>query len=279
MPMSSFRCIPGLAALLTCAALMSTAPGWAAPAAEAWILWDQSDESSTQPVDYALWQSLLDDYLIERDDGRTLFRYHTVSAQARGRLDAFIAALASIDPRTRSRAEQLPYWINLYNALTVRVVLDHPAEDSIRSMGGGWFRSGPWNDQLITIAGQPITLNDIEHRILRPLWKDPRIHYAVNCASVSCPNLAPEPYTRDNSQRLLDSGESQYLHHPRGLRFDQQGQLHLSSIYEWYLADFGGSRDSLLAYLADRRPDLAERLSGYRQQIRYHYDWSLNDAE
>lgn len=264
---------------LTALILLSLAlPAHAAPAADLWPFWDDSDESSSQSVDHAPWQGLLDAYLIASDDGINLFRYDGVSAADREKLDAYVARLATLDPRRLARAEQLPYWINLYNALTVRVVLDHPDEDTIRDMGGGWFNPGPWNEELVTIAGQPVTLNDIEHRILRPIWQDHHIHYVVNCAAMSCPNLARDAYTRDNTRRLMESGETEYLHHPRGLRFDEDGRLHLSSIYDWYLEDFGGSRESLVEYLATERPDLAERLSGYQGRIQYHYDWSLNGA-
>lgn len=257
---------------------MLAMPCLAAPAANLWPYWDHSDEGNANAVDHSSWQALLHTYLVTTDDDRTLFRYAAVTARDRKRLDRYISRLAGIEPRALARAEQLPYWINLYNALTVRVVLDHPNEDSIRDMGGGWFGSGPWNNALLTIAGQAVTLNDIEHRILRPIWKDRRIHFAVNCASVSCPNLASEAYTRENTQRLLQAGEANYLHHPRGLRFDSEGQLHLSSIFDWYQSDFGGSREALLDYLSGRRPDLAERLSRYRGAIRYDYDWSLNAA-
>lgn len=251
----------------------------AAPASDLWPYWNASDEASTRQVDHAGWQSLLDRFLVTTDDDRTLFRYAAMTSEDRTALDDYVSSLASLDPRQLARAEQMPYWINLYNALTVRVVLDHPQESSILDMGGGWlFRPGPWNDELLTITGQPVTLNDIEHRILRPIWNDQRIHYAVNCASIGCPNLAPKAYTRENTNALLDAGERSYLNHPRGLRFDDRGRLVLSSIFEWYIADFGGNRESLLSYLASERSDLSQRLRSYDGRIRYEYDWTLNAA-
>jgi hypothetical protein len=99
----------------------------------------------------------------------------------------------------------------------------------------------------------------------------------VNCASVSCPNLAPQAYRRDNTARLLESGEQSYLHHPRGLEL-QEDTLYLSSIFKWYLADFGGTREALLSYLAEQRSDLSGRLRDFQGKIRYRYDWALNEA-
>jgi hypothetical protein len=267
-----------LAAVFTLVCV-TAAPATAAPNADLWAFWKASEESSDERVDHGTWQRLLDRYLAVADDGPNLFRYDAVSPADRAALMAYLDGLAALDPRRLARAEQLAYWINLYNALTVQVVLDHPRADSILAMGGGWFSRGPWNDDLVEIAGQPVTLNDIEHRILRPIWQDHHIHYAVNCASFSCPDLAAEAYTRDNARRLMDAGEHSYLRHPRGLDFDPDGELRLSSIFEWYVEDFGGSRESLLSYLADERPDLADRLRNYRGGIDYHYDWSLNAAE
>lgn len=266
-----------LGVLLTLAAL-SIQPATAAPASDLWTMWQASDETSARSVDHGAWQQILDRYLVVSENGPNLFRYAAVSADDRAALDAYLERLSSADPRSLARDEQLAYWINLYNALTLQVVLDHPEEDSILGMGGGWFSRGPWNEELLEIAGEPVTLNDIEHRILRPIWQDHRIHYAVNCASFSCPDLAPEAYTPENAGRLMDAGEHSYLRHPRGLEFRPDGTLRLSSIFEWYVEDFGGSRDTLLDYLADQRPDIAGRLRDYRGRILYHYDWSLNTA-
>jgi hypothetical protein len=263
--------------ILACAVWLTSMSALAAPVADPWPFWQQSDAHGDQRVDHAPWQSLLDHYLTTTEDGRTLFRYAGVTADDRQRLDTYLEYLTDLDPRLLHRDEQFPYWINLYNALTVRVVLDHPDKQSIRQMGGGWFRSGPWRDKLVNIAGQPVSLDDIEHRILRPFWRDHRIHFAVNCASIGCPDLAPRAYTRDNVDELLDDGERRYLRHPRGVSM-ADGRLRLSSLFDWYRDDFAADRDGLLGYLAGHRPDLAAQLDGYTGAISYHYDWQLNAA-
>ncbi len=173
----------------------------------------------------------------------------------------------------------MAYWINLYNALTVEVVLSYPGKDSILGMGRKLLVSGPWDDELVEIAGEAVSLNDIEHRILRPIFRDHRIHYAVNCASISCPNLVPEAYTRANIERLLSANETSYINHPRGVAFDARGRLVLSQIYQWYRDDFASDRKALLAYLSRRHHGLAEELRSYDGRIKYAYDWTLNKVQ
>src|SRR5690606_30049321 len=113
----------------------------------------------------------------------------------RTRLDNYIFSLEKWDPRTLNLNEQHAYWINLYNSLTVQVVLDHYPVKSIREIKSGIFTPGPWDLPVTKIAGRSLTLNNIEHDILRANWHEPRVHYALNCASLGCPNLAAQPYS------------------------------------------------------------------------------------
>ena len=118
----------------------------------------------------------------------------------------------------------------------------------------------------------------MEHRILRPIWKDPRVHYAVNCASIGCPNLQDRAYTSKNTEVLLEKGAREYINHPRGAAFEGK-KLVLSDIYDWFQEDFGGSDQGVLRHL--RRyaaPDLAGKLESFSGRIDYQYDWSLNEA-
>ena len=140
----------------------------------------------------------------------------------------------------------------------------------------GVFSSGPWGANLGTIQGQKVSLNDIEHRILRPLWKDNRVHYAVNCASIGCPNLQPDAYTAGNTEALLEKGTREYVNHPRGARITGD-RLQLSSIYEWFRADFGGSEESVVRHLQRyAEPVLAEKLKSFKGKLSYEYDWRIN---
>ncbi|MGH2576750.1 MAG: DUF547 domain-containing protein [Actinomycetota bacterium] len=177
----------------------ASGPAVAAPKPELQPYWDRSDAANPAAIDHSPWQRLLDGYLDTRHpSGVHRFAYAAVRSADRAVLRAYLAALQGLDPRRYSRPEQEAYWINLYNALTVDLVLAHYPVKSIREIGGGWLVRGPWDDAIAKVAGRALSLNDIEHGVLRPIWRDPRIHYAVNCASIGCPNLAGRAYTREN---------------------------------------------------------------------------------
>jgi len=149
-----------------------------------------------------------------------------------------------------NRPEQQAYWINLYNALTVQVVLDHYPVETIRDIdiSPGLFSDGPWGKKLVTIEAEPVSLDDIEHRILRPIWRDPRIHYAVNCASVGCPDLLARAYRTDDMDQTLTANAVAYINSARGVAL-KGGEVSVSSIYDWFEADFGGNEAGVLKHL------------------------------
>jgi hypothetical protein len=248
----------------------------AAPYGDLWDYWAAHQPASNKSVDHQNWQSILDKHVSASSDGINRVDYRGFSAADKQQLEDYLTYMSALRPTQLSREQQLPYWINLYNALTVRVVLQHPDKDSIKQMKSTLFSFGPWDDEQTTIEGFSVTLNDIEHRILRPIWRDYRIHYAVNCASISCPNLSARAYTANNAQTMFAEAERNYLQHPRGLTFTQSGKLKLSSIFDWYQEDFGTSEKELVNYLAQIRSDLSSQLRNYSGSIEYHYDWSLN---
>jgi hypothetical protein len=176
--------------------------------------------------------------------------------------------------------EQLVFWINLYNALTVKVILEHYPVESIRNIdiSPGFFSNGPWGKKFIKIENVKISLNDIEHRILRPIWKDPRIHYAVNCASIGCPNLQKFAFTAENVENLLTKAAKEYINHPRGVKVDD-GELTVSSIYIWFSSDFGSSDIEILSHLKQyASPGLRIQLEDFNKISSHDYDWTLNNT-
>lgn len=239
--------------------------------------WLQSNPASRTIVDHEPWAAFLSKYVAPGADGINRVRYgaakNTPDHQA---LKAYLATLQAVDPAALTRDAQMAYWINLYNAITVDLVLDAYPVRSIKSVRGGLFNTGPWDVRVATVVGRRLMLNDIEHGILRPIWRDPRIHYAVNCASIGCPNLAARPYEAHNLEAMLDAAARDYVNHPRGVRMTMAG-LRASSIYRWYSVDFGGSDQGLRAHLSQyAEPALQGRLGG--RFVGYDYDWSLNDA-
>jgi Protein of unknown function, DUF547 len=251
----------------------------AAPKADLWPRWQQHDPQNAQTIDHRLWHTWLTKYVdAHHPSGITRVHYATVASEDRQALQRYVNTLQQLPISTYSRQEQKAYWINLYNACTVLVVLTHYPVASIRAINisPGLFTRGPWGAKLLLIEGEKLSLDDIEHRILRPIWKDNRVHYALNCASLGCPNLAPVAYTASNLEHLLEQGARAYVNHPRGVMFDQE-RLHISSIYVWFSEDFDGTPDGVLRHLQRYASgQLAEQLQRYSGKITHAYDWRLN---
>ncbi|MEO0975014.1 MAG: DUF547 domain-containing protein [Pseudomonadota bacterium] len=259
--------------------LLTAMPTYAAPDAQVWPIWERSNEASKTSLAHTAWSHFLATYVKHDSSGINKVAYSEVTSADRQSLQRYIGELTALDPRTLQRDEQLAYWINLYNALTVEVVLRHPNKGSILRMGTGLLHIGPWDEELVMIAGEELTLNDIEHRILRPIFQDRRIHYAINCASLGCPNLITEAYTSATTERLLNASEHAFINHRRGVEFDGRGRLRLSKIFTWYGDDFAADTPALLAYLSEHHDTLAEQLAAYDGKVRYQYDWNLNAAK
>ena len=251
----------------------------AAPEAELWRRWTAHDPAAQTRIDHGAWTRFLARNVLRDAAGIARLSYGAVDAADRAGLARYIDGLAKVPISRYRRAEQFAYWINLYNALTVRVVLDHYPVDSIRDIriSPGWFSVGPWRRKLIEIEGVAISLDDIEHRILRPIWRDPRLHYAVNCAAIGCPNLGAAAFTAEGAEAMLDAAARLYVNHRRGVRITDEG-LVLSRLYSWYRADFGADDATVIAHLRHfAAPDLAARLLLHRAIAAYEYDWALND--
>lgn len=242
---------------------------------------EPSNESSVEFIGHNRWQSLLDVYLIEDQEGPNLFRYSAVTDRDRAVLNDYIASLEAVGITDYTRAEQKAYWINLYNALTIRTVLDHYPVRSIReiNISPGFFSSGPWGKKLVTIEGVDLSLDDIEHRILRPIWQDNRIHYAVNCASMGCPDLWPQAFTPENMEDILEAAAANFINSDRGV-FIEGGRMRVSKIYEWYDEDFGGSDEGVIEHLLKyASKPLAREINRRLGAIRTDYDWDLNEPK
>lgn len=253
-------------------------PTVAAPKADLWERWTVHDPSATATIDHSPWGRFLKTYVLAFPDGVNRLAYARVSETDRKRLDRYIDELLALPISAYSRHEQRAYWINLYNALTVQLILDHYPVNSIRHIKPHPFAIGPWRKKLITVEGERLSLDDIEHRILRPIWRDPRLHYAVNCAAIGCPNLQAEAYTASNADTLLDRGAKTYVNNARGVEF-RKGRLIVSSIYKWFQEDFGDSDEGVIRHLQQyAEPALAARLNGTKRISGDRYDWALNDA-
>lgn len=255
----------GLLALLVFLSSVSMA----APESNLDPYWNEQGTASLPSVEG--WQLFLDRYLVTRGQ-HTLVRYEQVTDTSKNALNEWISRQAAVNPKTLARDDQYAYWVNLYNALTVQVILDSYPVSSIRKLG--WFNSGPWNQDIVTINQRSLSLNDIEHRILRPIFDDRRIHFVVNCAALGCPNLSPKALTADNLEQVLSNAELRFINSDKGVQQRADGWL-VSSIFDWYLVDFANSESALIAYLNS----YLNQPIPQQARINFEYDWQLNEAK
>jgi hypothetical protein len=255
----------------------------AALAGTAQDLFTTHAEGTGEPVDHSAWERLLKAYVKPGADGLNRVDYAALKAEGLPALRDYIGALEQTDPNKLDRNEQFALLANLYNAKTLEIVASRYPVKSIKdiSLGGGLVATvtgGPWKAKVVKLQGVELSLDDIEHGILRPIFKDPRVHYAVNCASVGCPNLRDEAFTGARLNQQLEQAAKDYVNSPRGVNFEN-GEPTVSSIYVWYIDDFGGDDRGVLDHLRKYAgPDLAKRLAGVNSLGADGYDWSLNDA-
>ncbi len=280
MIVSRTACRAVLGVLMALVFTLPSVTASAAPKAELWERWTVHDAASTATIDHSAWDRFLKANLVRRGDGINRLAYGRVTVADRKALARYLEALSMVPISRYTRDEQLAYWINLYNALTVKVTLDHYPVKSIRDIdiSPGWFSDGPWDKKLIEVEDEFLSLNDIEHRILRPIWRDARVHYAVNCSSLGCPNLAPMAYDAKTMDSNLTASARGYINHPRGVSIEG-GRLYVSKIYEWFVEDFGGDEKGVVDHIRHyAKPNLAKRLAKFAAIDGYRYDWGLNDA-
>lgn len=236
--------------------------------------WLENSGSATM-IDHSAWDRILKAHVKVAGDGINRVDYAGLKATAAAELAAYIAQMQGINVSAYNRNEQFAYWVNLYNAATVDQIVRNLPVESIRDLGV--LGQGPWKDEILSVNGKKLSLDDIEHGILRPIWKDVRIHYAVNCASLGCPNLAAQAWQADRLEEMLEAAATSYVNHPRGFaRID--GKLTASSIYDWYESDWGSSAkviEHARKYASEATLSL---LAGATKIDAYDYDWALNAA-
>ena len=205
-----------------------------------------------------------------------LVRYNAwaESTQARAQLTAYVDKLEAQRPGELTSSAELAYWINLYNAATLELVLAHYPVESIKDIGG--FLRSPWKREVVRVAGRALTLNDIENEIIRPRFKDARIHFALNCAAGGCPPLAAEAYRGELLDAQLERACQGALNDERWVALRGQ-QLILTKIFEWYRSDFDEDAGSVVAFVGRYHEGVADAAASGKLDIKFSdYDWSLN---
>lgn len=196
---------------------------------------------------------------------------------------AYLAQLARTDPSRLTRTEQLAFWINAYNAYTIQQINAHHERRSIKNINKTGFLSlgGAWKEPMATVGGRQYTLDEIEHQQIRPVFREPRVHFALVCAARGCPPLRSEAYRAFDLDRQLDEQAREFLlRSPSKNRIDLSSHsAHLSPIFKWYGADFGVDDAAVLRAIARFFPagPAHDLLAAGRVRILWtDYDWSLN---
>jgi hypothetical protein len=221
------------------------------------------------PVDHSPYARLLAQYV---NDGVVDYKGFKAEEAA---LDRYLATLAAVDPAAHPAPERFAFYANAYNAWTIKLILMHyPGIESIKETGS-LFRS-PWEKRFVKLEGRMMTLDEIEHDTLRADYKDPRIHFAVNCASKGCPPLYHEPFEGRILESQLDDATRRFVNDPARYRLED-GTLYVSKIFDWYGEDFND--DPVGFFIKFAEGDLKTRLTQQRGQLKVgylDYDWSLN---
>jgi hypothetical protein len=237
-----------------------------------------SPRVSLDQIDHSRWNAILNAYV--DTDGMVNYQALKASAADVAKLDRYLAGLSSADPSiAATKPAKLAFWINAYNAVTVRGILREYPTSSIRNHTARLFGYNIWKDLKLYVGGQAYSLEQIEHEILRKM-SEPRIHFAIVCASVGCPRLLGEAYVGDRLESQLQANAKDFFARSRNFRYDKSGQrFYLSSILSWFAEDFGSSQAAQLRTISPWLPTTGATDAAKRNGVGISYldyDWSLN---
>jgi Protein of unknown function, DUF547 len=245
---------------------------WGPPAVTQGETWGPKGgrEGAGQSLDHADFDRILRDIV----DAKGLVHYDRAAAQ-RGQLEAYWRKLSAADFDSLSRDEKLAFLINAYNAATLLLILDHLPLESIRDIP----KSERWDARRWDLMGKRLSLSQIEHEYLRKHFADPRIHFAINCASLGCPPLRAEAYQGARIEAQLEDQARRIHSDPYWFSFSDN-TLHLTRLYLWYRGDFVQKSGSIPAFAARWSPTLSKALAqGLAPSLDYlPYDWALNQS-
>jgi uncharacterized protein DUF547 len=225
--------------------------------------------AKTGAVDHSLFGELLGKYV---HDG--VVNYKGFQTEEK-KLDHYLSALTHTDTSQLTRSEKFAFYVNAYNAWTIKLILSgYPKIESIWDLGGRIFDK-PFQKEFIKIDKKTVSLDYIEHTILRPTFKDSRVHFAVNCASKSCPPLLSKPYLGKTLDSQLDGATRAFINDP-GKNHIKGDTLYVSKIFKWFSGDFDNDAASFILKYASE--DLKSKINSQESlKVKYlDYDWSLN---
>ncbi len=215
----------------------------------------------TAKVNHTEWDALLQKYV--NNTGNV--NYAALKSD-QANLNNYLKIISQNTPQSNwTKSEKLAYWINAYNAFTIKLIVDNYPVKSIKDLKGG----NPWDEKWIKIREKTYSLNNIENDIIRPTFKEPRIHFAVNCAAASCPPLLNKAWTAQNLEANLANQTRQFINNTKYNQLSSSA-IKVSKIFDWYGGDFG----NLISYLNKytETPIKSNAKVSFAE-----YDWSLNE--
>ncbi len=238
-----------------------------------------SAPAKASKVDYAPYTALLKKHV--KKSGESSAVNYAALRRDRRALDQFTKKLSSFshkEYKSWTDPEKIAFLINSYNAFTLKLIVDHYPVESIRKIGG--FFSSPWKMKFFKLLGEDTHLDYVEHGTLRKDFKEARIHFAVNCASISCPPLLDEAFLPETLYVQLEAAAEHFLRSPSFNRYDEEKNiLYLSSIFKWYGSDFGNEKQlksQIAKWMQVRSPQTLKNFM--ESEIQYlDYDWGLNN--
>ncbi|MFV1964829.1 MAG: DUF547 domain-containing protein [Pirellulaceae bacterium] len=237
------------------------------------------NQVSMDRIDHSAWEAILRKYV--DDDGMVRYREFSASTPDVRALDGYLQTLSTASRQIRARREaQLSFWVNAYNAVTVRGILKEYPTSSIRNHTAKLWGYNIWKDLQLYVGTEAYSLEQMEHEILRKMG-EPRIHFAIVCASVGCPRLLNEAYVPARVQEQLEANARDFFSRSRNFRYDQRNRrFYLSSIFKWFGGDFGQNRAAQLRTISQWLPEGPSRQAAMQSASSVsflEYDWSLNE--
>ena len=230
---------------------------------------DELNETATIPIDHEIWNDLVKRHV--RENGEVDYKGFLNSKES---LQVYLDILSHNPPSNNwTKNEKLAYWINAYNAFTIKLIIDHYPLKSIKDIAGNLVMiNSPWDLKFFRIGGVDFDLNTIEHEILRKQFDEPRIHFAINCASISCPNLRNEAFISENLETQLEEQAALFIN-DASKNVVHDNRLELSSIFDWFKSDFT-NHSSLVEFISTYSLEPIQK----NATISYlEYNWNLNE--
>lgn len=250
----------------------------ATPHKNLWPKWEANNPRSQKTIAHDDWQEFLDKRVVTNEESINLVDYAHLTPEDLALLKRYVDKMSKINIDSYNRDEQLAFWINLYNALTVQVIANYYPVNSVEeiNISPGLFSIGPWGKKLVIIDESPLSLEEIQNRIIRPVWNDQRTLYALNNGAIGSANLSKKAYQGSTIDASLDEVAFDYINSLRGVQVIE-GALIVSKIYDWFNEDFGGTEQDIITHIQQfAKEPLKSQLKHVNKIDSYVYNWHLN---